>query len=288
MTKPLSEQVAELEAERDRLKADAISDLIKRHWLEAQVRNREAERDRLRRKVFTLVAGRSAARAKLDHMRDAAASWEGHCHEARAERDDLQRQVQETRDENDALRAGQGRWPGEIIASEDAPFKGMSDLRYKEPALPRVISAEELRAGMVVAWKVNNHHWGAGEVYDDGADALSEIRGITHIVLLEDAPELEKVDLTQWQEKLREDSARLAEVTATPRIVSDFPWCEREPLTVHALNVAPVGSRIHLGGIPDLFRKVWHCWLNRDGTRVTPGEILDGWPDATLTYPEQS
>lgn len=126
MTKPLSEQVAELEAERDRLKADAISDLITRQWLEVQVLNRERERDDLQRQV-------QEARDEVDELtrENTLASWK--IENLKFEHDKVAGERNDLRAENDALRAGQGRWPGETIASEDVPFKGMSDLRYKDP-----------------------------------------------------------------------------------------------------------------------------------------------------------
>lgn len=41
-------RVEELEAEREKLKADAVSDLIQRHFLESVIRNHEAEIAELR------------------------------------------------------------------------------------------------------------------------------------------------------------------------------------------------------------------------------------------------
>lgn len=116
MTKPLSEQVAELEAERDRLKADAISDLIKRNWLETQVRNREGDLEKFKKQNYEMA---------VDNR------------DLRAERDDLQRQVQEARDEVDALRDLVDVLGKHVtIPSEHIRFKGMPDLRYKEPTKP--------------------------------------------------------------------------------------------------------------------------------------------------------
>ena len=160
MSKPLSEQVAELEAKQHHLWD--VKEAIRVENLELWSKNERLE----------------------------------------AERDDLQRQVQEVRDEIATLRAGQGRWPGETIASEDVPFKGMTDLRYKEP----------------------------------------------------------------------ED---------------DFPCCsDTTPrLTVHKLNVAPVGSAIYGRNLKKGPDERWWCGPYNYSAEDL---IANGWDDATLVLPEQS
>lgn len=172
MTKPLSEQVAEL----------------------------EADHARLGRKMFRLEA----------------------------ERNDLQRQLQEARDEAAELRAGQGRWPGD---RDD-----------------RLTDSEQQQISTYLRMVSHSFFNPARYRRRDGT--------------FEDAI-IEQLDaeVAQWRQP-------------TPR------------LTVHDLEVAPVGSVLRFGYL-ERTKGPYGLWIADTGaTFSNKGMIERGFEDATLTTPE--
>lgn len=134
--------------------------------------------------------------------------------------------------ENAALRAGRTRWPGETIASEDVPFKGMTDLRYKVP----------------------DDDFPCCEDTTDQLDTVSP-------------------ELIGW----REGSGRIRDGAIRTR------------LSVHALNVAPVGSTLANGKGFEVTKDARGDWVlghhPHNNAAYKPADLMQ-WSDATLTYPE--
>ena len=167
---------------------------------------------------------------QVSHLEHQAQQYKENAERFKCERDQARRERDQMEAENAELRAGQGRWPNETIPAEHVPFKGMTDLRYKEPE-------DDFPC-------CSSHPTGYAD--DDHQDA----------------------EVTQWHEP----SSRL---------------------TVHKLNVAPVGS--WLARLFHNSRKKgddgrWHKAWMFEGQRAETSEelIANGWADATLTYPEQS
>ena len=135
------------------------------------------------------------------------------------------------------------------------------------PPVPRVIIAEELRDGQVIAVLENGGDWTVGTVTDDlflklnHSRALMDIERETDgtIVLLADAPE-----------------------PAEP--AEDSP----KRLTVEDLDAAPVGSVVANGAGLAVRKDVRGDWtlMGSGNARYTPEQLLQ-WPTATLTLPEK-
>ena len=192
-----------------------------------------------------------------------------------AERDDLQRQVQEARDEIAELRAGQGRWPKEHLQPivdqlRESIAHFVEDTAKTEP---EPVTAETIRQSEPGSTWERDHHE-AGGVYEWTGKKLW-----WHFVPHDDSGDyIDDVDQGgDWSRS-----------TAAPRGDYDTP----PRLTVHKLNVAPVGSWISRGMGSNGRRKrddgLWEkAWLFEGQYPETSEELIaNGWADATLTLPE--
>ena len=92
--------------------------------------------------------------------------------------------------------------------------------------------------------------------------------------------------ITALARKLEAENTRLRAENAELR-AGRGRWPEAPPrLTVHKLNVAPDGSKLDATPFRGVFRKLDGNWVNQQGTLRAPEYIINEYPDATITYPE--
>ena len=278
MSKPLSEQVAELEAERDQLEAQRsylwdIKESLRVENKELRNDHREGECSKLRIELHDIYQRAYRAERERDDARAQGISDLNRIHRHQAT-------IRRLEEENTALRAGQGTWPDD--KPDDSPAGEQ---------VPRVITTAELSHGMRVAGKREDGTWTAGTVNGNSSIIsrsglrMGSLADFERFILLADAPV--RIDIPSEQVRFKGmTDLRYKEPAPAPR------------LAVHDLEVAPVGSWLMKpkGSIFAPMLKV------HSGKWVTVGDELMntrpewsaedvieyGWANATLTVNESN
>lgn len=216
------------------------------------------------RKISEQVAALEDAR---DFYRDARDELIDKVDTLKAENTHIRKDRDQLRTENAELRAGRGRWPKGDGGSISATDSTEDVLNNRDPFTP--VTAETIRQsepGSTWDRKVGAY----GYVYEWDGKYLRQ--------------QMKNGELSIDALVLRSGPTQLTRTTPAPR--GDYGTPPR--LTVHKLNVAPEGSLVDLGGSPAIFRKLDGDWIDQDGEHVTPEGVIRGFPNATITYPQDA